>query len=145
VFNYLKKFNQKFFPGYANLGRMIYAILKQYYPPWIKIAYRTYHSPLLNGYLINQGITKEAKSVVSRPSMEELKKRDAYIRMLNENVKESAVLDRIIPPPPVQSFSRPMVGTQVQGRNVTQAPQMGATTVMNPSVVPMTTNVGGIK
>jgi len=104
---FVKKFNKKFpIPPTPNFGRVLYRIIKKYYPNWAKVAYRTYKTSLLSGYLINDGITQPVKVYIPKYTPKNLYNRDLMAKAINENLKSSAIMEKIPGKPTTRYFGQ---------------------------------------
>jgi hypothetical protein len=103
LIEFLKKFEKKFNYTNLNLGKTLYKIFKNYFPNILKLAYRTYKTRYLSGILINEGITTPSPTIV-HPTITFQIKNDQIVKLLNEALKSSSLLETIPKTPTTEKF-----------------------------------------
>ena len=93
---FIKKFSQRFDANLEpNLGRILYRIIKKYYPHWAKQSYRTYFTNMLNGHLVNEGITAPVQNIINPTPSKSKEDKDLMARMLNKNLGKKTYLSDV--------------------------------------------------
>lgn len=93
---FIKKFSMRFDANKEpNLGRILYRIIKKYYPQWAKQSYRTYFTNMLNGHLVNEGITFPVNQMISPTPTKSDEDKDLMANMLNKNLGKKSYLSDV--------------------------------------------------